>query len=141
MPSRAWYRACARWAVCRCASPCRANGAVGASAPAAAAFFKRKVSQQQLLQFTRELGTLLTAGLPLDRSLSILGGLFEGGEFSKVMRSLVEAVRAGKSLAVSMGEHPDVFPKIYVNMIRAGEAGRHFGKRAALFNRIYGKHD
>jgi general secretion pathway protein F len=37
--------------------------------------------------------------------------------------SLVEAVRAGKSLAVSMGEHPEVFPKIYVNMIRAGEAG------------------
>jgi general secretion pathway protein F len=86
-------------------------------------FSKRKVSQQQLLQFTRELGALLAAGLPLDRSLSILGGLVEGGEFGKVVRSLVEAVRAGKSLAVSMGEHPDVFPKIYVNMIRAGEAG------------------
>jgi general secretion pathway protein F len=49
--------------------------------------------------------------------------LFEGGELSQILRSLVEAVRAGKSLAVSMGEHPDVFPKIYVNMIRAGEAG------------------
>lgn len=84
---------------------------------------KRKVSQQQLLQFTRELGALLAAGLPLDRSLSILGALVEGGDFSKVVRSLVEAVRAGKSLAISMGEHPDVFPKIYVNMIRAGEAG------------------
>jgi general secretion pathway protein F len=86
-------------------------------------FAKRRVNQQQLLQFTRELGTLLTAGLPLDRSLSILGGLFEGSELSKIVHSLVEAVRAGKSLAVSMGEHPDVFPKIYVNMIRAGEAG------------------
>lgn len=86
-------------------------------------FARRKVSQQQLLQFTRELGTLLSAGLPLDRSLSILGSLFEGGELSQILRSLVEAVRAGKSLAVSMGEHPDVFPKIYVNMIRAGEAG------------------
>src|SRR5258705_4029732 len=84
---------------------------------------RRKVSQQQLLQFTRELGTLLSAGLPLDRSLSILGGLVEGGELSKILRSLVEAVRAGKSLAASMGEHPEVFPKIYVNMIRAGEAG------------------
>lgn len=86
-------------------------------------FTRRRVSQQQLLQFTRELGTLLTAGLPLDRSLSILGGLFEGSELSKIIRSLVEAVRAGKSLAVSMGEHPDVFPRIYVNMVRAGEAG------------------
>jgi general secretion pathway protein F len=93
------------------------------SARQAPLFARRKVSQQQLLQFTRELGTLLSAGLPLDRSLSILGGLFEGGELSQILRSLVEAVRAGKSLAVSMGEHPDVFPKIYVNMIRAGEAG------------------
>ena len=93
------------------------------TSPQQAIFSKRRVSQQQLLQFTRELGTLLTAGLPLDRSLSILGGLFEGSELSKILNALVEAVRAGKSLAISMGEHPDVFPKIYVNMIRAGEAG------------------
>lgn len=96
---------------------------IGASRRQQPLFSKRKVNQQQLLQFTRELGALLAAGLPLDRSLSILGGLVEGGELSKVVRSLVEAVRAGKSLAVSMGEHPEVFPKIYVNMIRAGEAG------------------
>src|SRR6185503_10592088 len=49
--------------------------------------------------------------------------LAEGGELNKVVRALVEAVRAGKSLALSMGEHPEIFPKIYVNMIRAGEAG------------------
>jgi general secretion pathway protein F len=97
--------------------------ALGAGRQPAPLFAKRKVTQQQLLQFTRELGTLLGAGLPLDRSLSILGGLAEGSEFSKVVRGLVEAVRAGKSLAASMGEHADVFPKIYVNMIRAGEAG------------------
>jgi general secretion pathway protein F len=97
--------------------------AIGARRQQVPLFTKRKVNQQQLLQFTRELGALLAAGLPLDRSLSILGGMVEGGELSKIVRSLVEAVRAGKSLAVSMGEHPDVFPKIYVNMIRAGEAG------------------
>jgi type II secretion system protein F len=96
---------------------------IGASRQQQALFPKRKVNPQQLLQFTRELGALLAAGLPLDRSLSILGGLVEGGEFNKIVRALVEAVRAGKSLAVSMGEHPEVFPKIYVNMIRAGEAG------------------
>lgn len=97
--------------------------AVGAPRQQLALFPKRKINQQQLLQFTRELGALLAAGLPLDRSLSILGGMVEGDEFNKVLRSLVEAVRAGKSLAVSMGEHPEVFPKIYVNMVRAGEAG------------------
>jgi general secretion pathway protein F len=86
-------------------------------------FSRRKIGQSQLLQFTQELGTLLAAGLPLDRSLSILGNLIEGEEFTKVMRTLLEAVRAGKSLATAMTEHPDVFPKIYVNMIRAGESG------------------
>ena len=86
-------------------------------------FTKRKVSQQQLLQFTQELSTLLAAGLPIDRSLSILGNLIEGEEFGKTLGNLLEAVRAGKSLAASMAEHPEVFPKLYSNMIRAGEAG------------------
>jgi general secretion pathway protein F len=88
-----------------------------------ALFSRRKISQPQLLQFTQELATLLAAGLPLDRSLSVLGNLVEGEEFTKVMRTLLEAVRAGKSLAAAMTEHPEVFPKIYVNMIRAGESG------------------
>ena len=86
-------------------------------------FTRKKISQPQLLQFTQELATLLAAGLPLDRSLAILGSLVEGEEFNKIMRTLLEAVRAGKSLAAALTEHPDVFPKIYVNMIRAGEAG------------------
>ncbi|MGH7770776.1 MAG: type II secretion system F family protein [Candidatus Binatia bacterium] len=86
-------------------------------------FPRRKVSQQQLLHFTQELSTLLGAGLPLDRSLSILANLVEGEEFRKILRLLFEGVRAGKSLAASMAEHPDVFPRLYVNMIRAGESG------------------
>jgi general secretion pathway protein F len=86
-------------------------------------FTRRKVSQQQLLQFTQELSTLMAAGLPIDRSLSILANLIEAKEFSAVLRTLLETVRAGKSLAASMAEHPEVFPKLYVNMVRAGEAG------------------
>lgn len=89
-----------------------------------AAFFVRvKVSQQQLLYFTQELSTLLGAGLPLDRSLSVLANLAEGEEFKRIVRLVLEGVRAGKSLAASMAEHPQVFPKLYVNMIRAGETG------------------
>lgn len=85
--------------------------------------FRRGVTQQQLLHFTQELSTLLGAGLPLDRSLSVLANLVEGEEFRKVVRLLLEGVRAGKSLAVSMAEHSEVFPKLYLNMIRAGETG------------------
>lgn len=83
---------------------------------------RRKVNQWQLLHFTQELTTLLGAGLPIDRSLSVLANLAEGEEFKKVVRDLLEAVRAGKSLAASMAEHADVFPKLYVNMIGAGES-------------------
>jgi general secretion pathway protein F len=96
---------------------------LGSQTPRLPLFARRKVNQQQLFQFTRELSTLLAAGLPLDRSLSLLANLVEGEEFTKVIHTLLEAVRAGKSLAASMGEHPDVYPKLYVNMIRAGEAG------------------
>ncbi|MBM4299003.1 MAG: type II secretion system F family protein, partial [Deltaproteobacteria bacterium] len=99
------------------------EGALAGHEARAPLFKRNKITQTELLQFTQELSTLLAAGLPLDRSLSILGSLIEGEHFTRVMRTLLEAVRAGKSLAASMGEHPDVFPKIYVNMIRAGEAG------------------
>jgi type II secretion system protein F len=88
-----------------------------------ALFTRRGISQRQLLQFTQEIGTLLGAGLPLDRSLSVLTNLVEGEEFRKIVRLLLEGVRAGKSLSAAMAEHPDHFPKLYINMIRAGESG------------------
>jgi general secretion pathway protein F len=86
-------------------------------------FFREKVSEQELLHFTRELKTLLGAGLPLDRSLSVLSNLLEGEEFRKIVGLLLQEVRAGKSLSATMAERPEVFPRLYVNMIRAGESG------------------
>ena len=93
------------------------------SASAVSLFRHRRVSEKALLHFTQELSTLLGAGLPLDRSLSVLTNLVEGQEFKKIVGRLLEEVRAGKSLATAMSEHSDVFPKLYVNMIRAGESG------------------
>ena len=102
-----------------------APGEVGSrtASNAVALLLRRKVSEQQLLHFTQELSTLLGAGLPLDRSLSVLASLVEGQEFKRIVRGLLEEVRAGKALAAAMAEHSEVFPKLYVNMIRAGEAG------------------
>ena len=88
-----------------------------------ALFSRKKVTQQELLHFTQELTTLLAAGLPLDRSLSTLANLVEGKEFGPIVRRLLEGIRAGKSLSAAMAEHPEVFPRLYVNMIRAGESG------------------
>ncbi|MEE9549837.1 MAG: type II secretion system F family protein [Candidatus Binatia bacterium] len=85
--------------------------------------FREKVSHRDLLHFTQELSTLLGAGLALDRGLSVLSNLIENAEFKKTVRLLLEGVRAGKSLSGTMVEHPDVFPELYVNMVRAGESG------------------
>ena len=85
--------------------------------------FRERISHQELLHFTQELSTLLGAGLPLDRSLSVLSNLVEGAKIKKTVRLLLEGVRAGKSLSLIMAEYPDVFPKLYVNMVRAGEIG------------------
>ncbi len=85
--------------------------------------FKKKISQSELLHFTQEVSTLLKAGLPLDRSLGVLANLVEGDEFKKIVRSLLEEVRAGKTLSATMASHPEAFPKMYVNMVRAGESG------------------
>lgn len=85
--------------------------------------FGRRINQWALLHFTQELATLLGAGLPLDRTLSILSNLVEGEEFKKVVGQLLEGVRAGKPLSATMAEQPRLFPRLYVNMIRAGESG------------------
>jgi type II secretion system protein F len=85
--------------------------------------FREKVGARQLLHFTQELTTLSSAGLPLDRSLSVLSSLVEGSEFRRVVASLLEAVRAGKTLSRAMSEHPGIFPKLYINMVGAGETG------------------
>ena len=85
--------------------------------------FSFRSSRADLVSFTTELSALLGAGLPLDRSLSILAELSEGGEIKKVVQSVVKALREGSSFSEALQQHPDVFPKLYINMVRAGEAG------------------
>ena len=85
--------------------------------------FKRGVRTADLLVFTHELSTLLTAGLPLDRSLQILSELSESDEMMRVTSEVLTEVQRGKSLAEALGEHPDVFESLYVNMVKAGEIG------------------
>ncbi len=85
--------------------------------------FSLRSSRADLVSFTTELSALLAAGLPLDRSLSILAELSEGGEIKKVVQSVVKAIREGSSFSEALQHHPEVFPKLYINMVRAGEAG------------------
>ena len=82
----------------------------------------RKVKTADVLVFTEKFAVLLKSGLPLDRSLSLLVELSEKEGIRAVAETLLKDVNAGKSLADSMETHPDFFPRLYVSMVRAGEA-------------------
>lgn len=83
----------------------------------------KKVKTKDLLLFTHEFNTLLRAGLPLDRCLMILEQLSEKPFFREVVKAVIKDIKGGKSLGDAMAEHPHVFPKVYVNMVKAGEMG------------------
>jgi len=83
--------------------------------------FKR--SRADLLTFTAELSVLLGAGLPIDRSLNILSEVSEEKEMKKTIQSILKSIREGGSFSDALQKHPRSFPRLYVNMIRAGEAG------------------
>ncbi|MBI3302404.1 MAG: type II secretion system F family protein [Deltaproteobacteria bacterium] len=81
------------------------------------------VRQRDLLVLTQELATLIAAGLPLDRALSVLSGLTAKEELKKAVGQILRAVQQGKSLAEALAEYPKIFPPLYVNMVKAGELG------------------
>jgi general secretion pathway protein F len=80
-------------------------------------------SKADLLTFTTELSSLLSAGLPLDRSLNILSGISESKHMKNIIQSILKSIREGSSFSDALQRHPKVFPRLYVNMVRAGEAG------------------
>jgi len=84
---------------------------------------RKKVSRKDLLVFTQELHTLVRAGFPLDRSLAVLGQLAESPAMSEVIQDVLKEVKGGKSFSEGLAKYPAVFPKVYVSMVRAGEAG------------------
>lgn len=85
--------------------------------------FTLRSSKGDLLTFTTELSALLGAGLPLDRSLNILSEISERKEMQSVIQSILRSIREGSSFSDALQRHPKVFPRIYINMVRAGEAG------------------
>lgn len=84
-------------------------------------FASKKVSQADIIAFTQQLSSMLNAGLPLDRALSIQLELIEQPGMSGLVRSLQEQVRSGVHFADAL-EESNRFSRFYVNMVRAGEA-------------------
>lgn len=83
----------------------------------------RPVSTQQLSIFTRQLATLLRAGMPLLRGLEVLARQERNPVFRQIIGQLGGAIRSGGTLSAAMAAHPRVFDRLYLNMVRAGEAG------------------
>lgn len=85
--------------------------------------YLRGISKKDVLFFTEELSTLVRAGLPLDRSLAITAELASKPALRVVINDVLKHIKGGKSLAEALATHPKQFSRLYVNMIRAGEAG------------------
>ncbi len=86
-------------------------------------FKPKPFSGQRLVQFTQQLATLLAAGQPLDRALTILLELPEDEAAKRTITEIRDAVRSGIPLSAALDRQHGIFPPLYVNMVRAGEAG------------------
>jgi len=84
---------------------------------------RRGMGRQDVANLTRELSIMLGAGQDLDRSLRFLVDTAPNPRVRTTVESLRKTVRDGGSLAGALGEHPGSFPRIYVGLVRAGEAG------------------
>jgi general secretion pathway protein F len=113
-------------------SPVDGNGAVAAvvrqqGVKGSSLLTRARVSQDDLGILTRELATLLKAGLPLDRSMEILIGLAEKPAVGELLVDIRNDVRGGASLSKALDPHRDVFTRFYINMVKAGEVGGALG--------------
>ena len=82
-----------------------------------------RVATKDLMTLTQQLATLVNSGLTLDDGLSTLVKLAETEQIRSLLADIRKRVHAGSAFADALEEHPDVFSKLYINMVRAGEAG------------------
>jgi len=101
----------------------RAEEASESPPPPVQLFGRGGLTKAHLATFTRQVATLLRAGLPLDRALRIAETTLAREADRRIVRRLLERVEGGKSLADAMSASEDSFPGFYIGMVRAGEAG------------------
>lgn len=92
-----------------------------------------KIKGKVLMIFTRQLATLVDAGLPLTRGLTVLGNQEKNPNLKSAISHMSDAVQSGSTFSESLGQHPKIFDKLYVNMVKAGELG---GVLELVLNRL-----
>ena len=96
---------------------------VAAALPSSRKTFTRRISQQSLAYLTRQLADLLGGGLPLLSALTLLARQTEQPALRHVVESLADSVRDGQAFSEALAVHPQVFPSLYISMVKAGEIG------------------
>ena len=86
-------------------------------------FMQPKVTNRDIVIFTRQFSTMIDAGLPLVQGLNILAEQAENVTFRRVLKQITKDVEGGSTLAEAMKKHPKVFDELFVNLIAAGEVG------------------
>ena len=97
--------------------------------------FGGKVKDKDLTVFTRQIATMINAGLPLVQSLEVLASQQPNKQFKRILTKIREDVEGGSTFAASIKRHPAVFTSLYMSMVEAGEAG---GFLDTVLNRLAG---
>src|SRR5438874_3844676 len=95
--------------------------------------FGTGVGAKDLQIFTRQLATMIDAGLPLVQCLDILAAQTDNKSFSKILTSVKNYVEQGATFSDALRKHPKVFDELYVNLVAAGEIG---GILDTILNRL-----
>jgi type IV pilus assembly protein PilC len=98
-----------------------------------ATFKKKGIKTKVLMIFTRQLATLIDAGLPLLRGLNVLAKQEKDLTLKGTINQLADAVQGGSTFSESLAQHPKIFNKLYINMVKAGELG---GVLELVLNRL-----
>jgi type II secretion system protein F len=101
--------------------------------------FGSTISTKDLMTITQQLATLVDSGLTLDEGLSTLVKLAETEKIRSILSDIRKRVHAGTSFAEALAEYPDVFSKLYINMVRAGEAGGMVGEALSRLEKFLEK--
>ena len=86
-------------------------------------WMKGKIKTKILTQFTRQLATLVNAGLPLMRGIEVLKRQMKDPQMQEALTGISENIAAGGTFSESLTQYPKIFDHLYVNMVKAGEAG------------------
>ena len=86
-------------------------------------FLRRRIKTKILTQFTRQLATLVNAGLPLMRGIEVLKRQMKDPQMQEALAGISDNIAAGGTFSESLTAYPKIFDKLYINMVKAGEAG------------------